>query len=269
MKASISPIIASACVAVFLLAGCEPKPVTPAPAPAAAAAPVPKIDPKAQAVLKSMSEALDAAQSFSCTVHQMYDSPNAAGRLVQLTRKSEIIVERPDNMSVTTTNGYEFEKKLIHNGKLTTFVDVKVNAYAQEPASPEKIGDMLDYFASKYSIVMPIADLMFPQSYKAMTANVTYGQYIGVTMCGDYKCHQLAFEQPDIDWQVWVDAGEKPLLRKILIINKTKPGMPRYMSVIRDWNLSPKIAQYAFAPQIPAGAKQITLEKMFNIEKGK
>lgn len=264
MKVSITSIVASACLAAFMCAGCEPKPVVSQPA----VPPASNIDPKAAEVLKSMSETLDSTKSFSCRVFQIYDTPDKSGKLLQFTRQSDVVVIRPDKMAVTA-KGYDFEKKFWYSDRTMTVVDEKENIHASEGNVPDKIWNMLDFLATKYHLIMPLSDVLFPQSYKSMTANVTSGQYLGTHKCGKYLCHHLGFEQADIDWQVWIDAGDKPLLRKLMIIYKTQPGMPRYTSVIRNWDLSPKISKDAFTPKIPAGSNRVTFDKMLNLEKGK
>ncbi|HPS52649.1 MAG TPA: DUF2092 domain-containing protein, partial [Phycisphaerae bacterium] len=207
MKAMLNSVVVIALTAGFFFAGCEPeKPVAAKPA---ASAPSP-IDPQAAAVLKNMCQTLDSAKSFSCTVHQIYDSPSASGQLVQYTRKSDVLVERPDSMAVKTV-GYDFEKKFWYKGKSMTILDDVSRVYARDENCPDSITGMLDFLADKYHLVMPLADLLFPQADKCMTADVTSGTYLGVHRCGKYRCHHLAFVQPNIDWQVWIDAGEKPL----------------------------------------------------------
>lgn len=266
MRNTTISILAAGLAAAAFLAGCEPE--KSAPAKQATVQPPSQIDPQAQAVLKSMSEYLDASKSFTCTVFQMYDTTSPSGQLVQLTRKSEVSVVRSDRLAVVT-QGYNFEKKFWYDGKKLTVLNVTDKVYATDTQCPDDISKMLDFLAAKYNIVMPLADVMFPQSYKAMLENVTTGQYLGVHRCGKHKCHHLAFEQPNIDWQVWIDTGSKPLLRKIMVIYKNEPGMPRYTSVIRDWDMGPKISKDAFEAQVPSEANLVTLDKMFNTKKGK
>jgi hypothetical protein len=73
---------------------------------------------------------------------------------------------------------------------------------------------------------------------------------------GEKKCHHLAFQQRQIDWQVWVDAGDKPLPLKFLLTYRRMPGEPQFTSVF-EWNASAKIAEDAFLFKPPADAKKI------------
>ena len=66
-------------------------------------------------------------------------------------------------------------------------------------------------------------------------------------------CDHYAFRQGQIDWQIWITTGSKPLPRKIVITNRADEARPQSVSLI-DWNLKPtfKDAVFKFTP--PKGA---------------
>ena len=43
---------------------------------------------------------------------------------------------------------------------------------------------------------------------------VLTGEYVGVTELSGVRCHHLAFRSGDVDWQIWIEDGDKPLPRK-------------------------------------------------------
>ena len=73
----------------------------------------------------------------------------------------------------------------------------------------------------------------------------------------DVPCHHLVFVQDSIDWQVWIEDSETPLLRKVAIAYKNREGVPRYTATLSNWNLEPTIApdQFTFSP--PANARKV------------
>jgi hypothetical protein len=60
----------------------------------------------------------------------------------------------------------------------------------------------------------------------------------------------------DVDWQLWVQQGETPLPRKLVITTKQEEGQPQYVSNM-NWNLSPKINNKLFSFVPPKDAHKI------------
>jgi hypothetical protein len=42
------------------------------------------------------------------------------------------------------------------------------------------------------------------------------------------ECEHLAFRNFDTDWQLWVEVGDRPIPRKLVITSKTISGGPQY-----------------------------------------
>jgi hypothetical protein len=67
----------------------------------------------------------------------------------------------------------------------------------------------------------------------------------------------LSFEQESIDWQLWIDAGEKPLPRKLVIAYKTEDEVPQYSVIMGKWNLNADVPDELFVFEPPEGAERI------------
>ena len=65
----------------------------------------------------------------------------------------------------------------------------------------------------------------------------------------------LAFRQPDVDWQLWVEKGQA-LPRKLLITTRYQVGDPQYQVIMR-WDLKPQIDAKAFTFVPPSGATKV------------
>ena len=71
------------------------------------------------------------------------------------------------------------------------------------------------------------------------------GFKVGTERLGDNVTDHYAFRQPGIDYQVWMDEGDKPLPRKMVITTLTDPAQPEYNAIF-TWDLTPKIDAKAF-----------------------
>ena len=56
------------------------------------------------------------------------------------------------------------------------------------------------------------------------------------------NCHHLAFTQENVDWQVWIQDGPQPFIRKFVITHKNEPGAPEFTALITHWDLTQRIA---------------------------
>jgi hypothetical protein len=72
------------------------------------------------------------------------------------------------------------------------------------------------------------------------------------------KCDHLAFTQEGVDWEIWVQQGDTPIPRMIVLTYKNTTGEPRYTMMITRWDNSP-IKESVFSVEPPAGASKIDL----------
>ncbi len=143
-----------------------------------------------------------------------------------------------------------------------TVLDKHAKTYASIEV-PNTIEKMLDFVVEKYGLTIPVADLLFSNSYEGFIAGVRTGQYVGLHETDGPKCHHLAFQTDTIDWQIWIDAGEIPVPRKLVIIYKQEPGHPQYVVKMDKWDLSAKGQSGTFKFQPPAGTKRVEMADLF------
>jgi len=70
-------------------------------------------------------------------------------------------------------------------------------------------------------------------------------------------CHHLAFKQQNIDWQIWIEDGPQPLIRRFVITHKQEEGAPEFTALITHWNFSDSIPDSTFEFDPPPGSTEI------------
>ena len=70
-------------------------------------------------------------------------------------------------------------------------------------------------------------------------------------------CDHLAFRGESVDWQLWVDRGEKPFFRKIVLTYKELPGEPQLSARLSEWDIEPSFSDTLFQFSVPEGARRI------------
>ncbi len=216
----------------------------------------PAIEVRVTELMKQMSQYTGALERFRITVDTSQDEMDG-GQLVQVSETKTIAVQRPNHV-VCEVQGDGVHRRTWFDGKVLTMCDLlqKVHASRELPGS---IAEMLDRAERKLGHSLPMADLLRPDIYAAMMARVVSGRYLGLHRVSDKRCHHLAFRQDEIDWQIWIDEGDKPLARKLVITYKLEPGNPQYTALIRSWDTDLTLAPEVFRPEIPAGSEQIDI----------
>jgi hypothetical protein len=221
-------------------------------------APAPQTGPDAEAVaaLKRMSTYLSGLQSFEITSQTSLDVVTVDNQRLQLDGEVHYKVKRPgiwvELLSDLKTRRY------IYDGKQFTIYAPKLGYYASLPAPPTN-REFLKTLYDKTGISLPLEDLFRwndgdDSDLKALTAGFSAGT---ATLDGVETDH-WAFRQGDYDWEVWIDKGDKPLPRKLVIIDRTDPTMPGYTARLK-WTVNPPLtdSDFTFAPD--SSAKRITL----------
>ena len=84
----------------------------------------------------------------------------------------------------------------------------------------------LDEVAEKYDIVMPLAGLLGDDVQQVIDRTLRDGLYIGLSDVEGVPAHQVLLRSDDADWQLWIAAGETPLLLKLVETDITEPSEP-------------------------------------------
>jgi hypothetical protein len=226
---------------------------TPAPEPKAEA----QVDARADALVRRMSDFLAATPSFALEAEETYDEQPEDGPRQQLTTKRRVAVKRPDK-AVGDASGDAFNRSFWYDGKALSVLDRQHNTYVVA-AVPDKLETMLDFVFDRTGLEFPLADFFYGDVYKTLMEDVGTGAYLGIHEAAGVPCHHLAFEQDGLDWQLWIDAGEKPLPRKLLLAYTDEEGVPQYTAVIRKWNLKPSLPEELFRFDVPPGAEKVVL----------
>jgi hypothetical protein len=217
--------------------------------------PRPRIDPRADQLLRQTWALLAATPRFAFEAEESFDEVFERAPRLQLTNVRRVLVEKPGRMA-TQAEGDTLYRAAWFDGKSLWALNKEENTYMTIPQPPTLDG-ALDKLAAEYGVDVPLSDFVYSDPYAVLSEGVLYGEYLGIHQAAGVNCHHLAFSQPSIDWQIWIDAGETPLPRKLVLSYHDEPGVPQYFAVIRNWNLAPAIAEGAFRFQPPQGARKV------------
>lgn len=216
------------------------------------------VDPKADAVLRALSNRNQQMQAAVFRLADTIDEVQPDGRKLQFAHIREFTVVRPDKLKVETTGDVN-SRTLWIDGKTLTVLDRTENVYAQLP-DPGTIDEAINLLQEKYNMSLPASDLLTTNLYESMTAACDAIDYIGIGYVGEEPCHHLAFAGGKIDWQMWIAVGDQPMLRKMVITYKNMPGEPQYTLRLLSVGDADRIPDSVFTCLIPAGAEKIEFQ---------
>ncbi len=214
-----------------------------------------KVDPKADKCLRAMANYLGGLKTFSFQVEMFFDIVQDDGLKLQFSNQRKESVRRPDKVFSETT-GDTANSSFYYDGKTVTVHDRARKTYATEKV-PGTIDAMLDDLHDRFGIEHPMADFLFADPYKVLMENAESGYYVGENYVGKTKCHHLAFRQRLLDWQIWIENGDKPLPRKFLITFKRQIDEPQFLALIHHWDVNPELNDSVFEFQPPPDVQKV------------
>jgi len=229
----------------------------PAASPAAPKADAPAIDPLAMQHLTRMCDFLKNLKAFAFRAEVNVDEVFQGGLTLQTSRTETIAVRRPDRARADTVQDLEI-KTITFDGATFSIFNQTKNSYSVLPA-PGDLDTALDKVLDTYGVTAPLAELILSSPHESLTEGVLSGMYVGLRMVQGVPCHHLAFSQKDVDWQIWIADGDKPLPRKLVIVDKTLVGAPNYEAMLVDWKLNPRLKDSFFAFTPPPSATKIDI----------
>lgn len=221
----------------------------------AAAAPEKATPPDPDKIVAGMCAYLKSLDRFSFRAEVTNDEVYTGGKKLQFGFTTETFVERPDKLRVDAA-GDLFDKQFLFDGKTLTLVDVGEKVYASAPA-PGDIEGALAKADGQLRFRVPLGDLASPRLCEHLAKGQGHALYVGPSKVRGVATEHLAFDRADIQFQLWVATGNRPLPMKILINQKNLPAEPQWTAVLSDWKTAAKLKPDTFTYNAGPGVKQI------------
>ncbi len=220
-------------------------------------APAPAIDPRADQMLRQMSDYLRGLNMLTVHADTTLQMLTPSGMILNADRELDVYVQRPDHLRV---NSYvpDHDRQIFYDGQSITIFSPVQNFYAVLPAPPT-IQQTIDA-ARKRGVDLPLGDLLYDNPYNSVIKRALHGYYIGLSLVSGVKCHQLAFRGKDMDWQIWIEDSATPLPRRVVITDRLVKPWLSYMATLTKWDVSPTFGPDTFTFVPPPGATKIPFE---------
>jgi hypothetical protein len=215
-------------------------------------------DPEAIKALERMGDYLRTLKTFQIRSETNRDEVLDDGQNVEFDGVVDMIVEKPNRLRADVSSDKQ-QRLYFYNGNSLSIWARRLNYYTTVPAPPT-IKELVDTLSSKYDIELPLVDVFY-WSDRSNTAGITSAVDLGPSQVEGVTCEHYAYRQEGADWQVWIQLGDYPLPRKVVIRTTSDDARPRYASVM-NWNLAPSFNDAAFTFVPPRDAKKIALVEL-------
>jgi hypothetical protein len=213
------------------------------------------MQPEAEKLLRRMSDYLAARKQFTVQTENTLEVVLASGQKLQFASPAAAAVSRPNKLRADR-KGDILNQEFFYDGKNLTLFNPKENLFATT-AAPPTLDAMLDFAREKLDVIAPGAEFLYGNAAERMLKETSSGFVVGPSVVGGIKCAHLAFRGAEVDWQIWIEEGGRPLPRKFILTSKQVKGEPQFTILIRNWDLAPKLTDQMFTFTPPKGAKKI------------
>lgn len=206
----------------------------------------PTIDEAAVQRLKTALEYVAGLERFTLETNSTIEMVLQDGQKLQFDNAIRATVQRPNKFHARRL-GDLVNQEFFYDGQSLTLQDGTAGFHATV-AAPDTIEGMLDFARDTLDIVAPAGDVIYDNAFELLMDGVESAIHLGPTYVEGTVCDHLAFSAPgnDTDFQIWVQRGEVPLPRRIVITSREITNAPQFAVHIREWDLSPDIARGLF-----------------------
>jgi hypothetical protein len=223
-------------------------------APDAAAAQDVVMDTAAINALDRMGRYLNGLREMEVAATITREDVLDDGQKVQTSATADLVAVRPNRLRLAV-NGDRHQRLFLYDGKTFVLWAPTLRYYATA-AAPESIILLADTLEERFNIELPLVDLFRWGTEQAPLSDIRSARDLGPAAVGGITCQHYAFRQDGLDWEVWIQKGEHPLPRRVVLNTLTDDARPQYTATY-TWNLAPSYNSESFTFVAPPDARAI------------
>ncbi|RZL89651.1 MAG: DUF2092 domain-containing protein [Variovorax sp.] len=214
-----------------------------------------EVDADAVQLLRRSTDYVAGMKQFRVDTDATIEVVTSSGQKLQFGQRVAITVQRPNRMRAERL-GELVNQTFYYDGEALS-VNLPDYKYYATAKTPPTIEAMLDFARDQLDVIAPASDLIYKNVFERLTEGLTSAYVVGKAVIGGVPCDHIAFRNEEVDWQIWIQEGDKPLPRKYIVTSKRMTGAPQFVVVTSKWDPAPKITDATFKFVPPKGSRQI------------
>ena len=224
----------------------------------------PKLDPKADKLLKAFCTRVQGLPRFACDI-TLTMKTESEGMKQEIETTYGFAMEQPNKLALRHKRGMAGNTVVCDGKTLSTCLGM-VNRYEEKPA-PKTLEDLFQS-APLAGNMLFLDNLLRKDVYQAIMEGVSQLAYAGRETVDGTECDRINFTQDEFDWSMWLTTGDAPQVLKVHTdMSKSmaamRPDMPGIKSArmtienhFEKWAFGePAKDAFVFTP--PEGAKKV------------
>ena len=206
--------------------------------------------------VREMSDYLAALGSISMTCSVALHEPSTVKKATAAPLQITLHRMRPDKLradvaSDPDTAGFRYA------GSRASIFNLASGMYA----TAEEIDSLdaaLSLLAELLNVPEVVVGLLGDDAFEALVTKTRTNdaRYLGREDLDNRLCHHLAFQSPTGYWELWLELGDPPLPRRLLVGTAQGQDEARYLLQIRSWEVSAEFTEDFFVYEPSADMKQ-------------
>jgi hypothetical protein len=195
--------------------------------------------------------------SFQAAAFREYQKDNLP---LHIFHASDVTVRRPDRLRVDV-NGDDGRAEIGYDGKTLTVYNLQAKRYATIPITGS-VEAMLRTASERMGLDFPLADLLADEPGRSFLDGVVMGTKVGEVTIDGQACNHFFFMQPPgIELELWSEANDRGLPRRIAVTYRSIPGEPQMLAEMSNWKLGLNPPDSAFVLKVPADATKAEIQE--------
>lgn len=208
-------------------------------------------------ILSDSTHFIESAVAFSARGQAGGELLMKNGQLVEHGTSFNVLFDRPLKLRLKLNSRDGTEATMIFDGERITAASYVEGKHIYDTTTQQgDVNESLDFLTSYSGSSRELANFLTEQMTKSLDG-VQSGISLGASTVDGVLCDHLALRTETRDIQVWVERGDEPKPRRILITYRERPSNPRFWIQFNEWDFSPEFSDHAFRYIPPEGARKV------------
>ena len=187
-----------------------------------------------------------------------FDVLQRDGRMLEFGSRREITIRRPDRFRMREVRRDGESRTVTFDGSAIS-IDLPWHQAFVQIERPGTLYAALDHLMTDLGAPVPLANLLSENLAAPLENQIASGYYVKTEELAGRSCEHLTFRLPDVDVQLWVEEGDRPLIARIVISYKHAEGNPQFRATLRDWDLGIDTPDSLFHFEPATGSERLSV----------
>ena len=156
--------------------------------------------------------------------------------------RGEIDFKRPNMIAIRSSASKDSNLgvEIVSDGKNLYILSRRLKQYTEKKLARQARGSWSHHSTARpaeYRHAVP--ERPRRGSMDQLLEGVTEGKHAGMDKVGDKQAHHLTFKQPNLDWEIWVAADDKPFILKTKNTMELPNGKLSTVETYSNWKVNP------------------------------